>query len=255
MKMQGNNPVMAAKRICLQLGWQDPSDFTLEEVSNALGVIVMDVPIKGSEGRILMKGDTGIISLNSSINHPGKRNFVIAHELGHFVLHKNLMPLFSDTHKTLSEWHKKGLHEQQANEFASELLMPTEIFKGKVAGKKLNINLIEEVASYFDVSLTAAFIKYAAFGSYPLMVIFIEDKLSSGNNVPFKYLPLHSAVPAWTVAGDFFKTNKVEPYPEKVDAIEWFPDDFQIKYKQDWKLWEQCYQIAENGLISCLWTF
>jgi len=259
MKIQSNNSVNAARELHNLLGWTTPTDFTLEEIANALGIFVKYITIKGSEGRILIKGDTGIISLNSSITHLGKKNFVIGHEIGHFILHKNLSTLFSDSHKTLSEWHKKGIQEQQANEFASELLMPETLFKTKVVGKKLNILLIEEVSAYFKVSITAAFLRYVTLGSYPMMVVFIEDGIVKWKqysvDFPFTFLPLNSTVPAWTVAGDYFNNNSLETQPEKVNAIDWFPEDFQIKYKKDWKLWEQCFQVSDNGLISCLWTY
>lgn len=259
MKIQSNNPINAARELHNLLGWTSPADYTLEEIANALGVIVKELPIKGSEGRILIKGDTGIISVNNAITHQGKKNFVISHEIAHFILHKNMTSLFSDTDKTISEWYKKGVHEQQANEFASELLMPEAIFKSKVAFKKLNIGLIEEVSTYFKVSLTATFLKYVALGCYPTTIVFIEDGIIKWKqcsiDFPFKYLPINSTVPAWTVAGDYFNRNILEAKPVKVNAIEWFPEDFQIKYKQDWKLWEQCYQVSDRGLISCLWTY
>ena len=237
MKIQSNNSVIAARELHNLLGWTTPTDFTLEEIANALGIIIKHLPIKGSEGRILIKGDTGIISLNSSITHQGKKNFVIGHEIGHFILHKNLATLFSDTHKTLSEWYKKGPHEQQANEFASELLMPETLYKNKVTNKKLNLSLIEEVSVYFNVSITAAFLRYVTLGSYPIMVVFIEDGKvkwkQNSDDFPFTFLPINSAVPAWTVAGDYFNNNNLETQPEKVNAIDWFPEDFQIKYKKD----------------------
>jgi Zn-dependent peptidase ImmA (M78 family) len=259
MKIQSDNPIGAAKELHYLIGWTCPADFTIEEIANALGVIVKEVPIKGSEGRILIKGETGIVSVSNAITHYGKKNFVIGHEIGHFILHKNLTSLFSDTHKTLLEWHKKGVHEQQANEFASELLMPEVLFKSKIAGKKLNIGLIEEVSLYFKVSLTATFLKYITLGDYPLMVIFVDDGIikwkKCSADFPFKFIPYNSSVPAWTVAGDYFNRNVLEAKPVKVNAIEWFPEDFQIKYKQDWKLWEQCYQVSNRGLISCLWTY
>jgi len=45
------------------------------------------------------------------------------------------VPFFSDTDKTLSDWYKNGPHELQANEFASEFLMPSPLFKQRVVGK------------------------------------------------------------------------------------------------------------------------
>jgi len=68
-------------------------------------------------------------------------------------------------------------------------------------------------------------------------------------------LSLNSAVPAYTVAGDYFYHGNLESEPEEIDAIEWFPEDYKIHKKKDWKLWEQCYKISEDGLVSCLWTY
>jgi Zn-dependent peptidase ImmA (M78 family) len=258
MIIQNNRSALAAGELHHQLGWTCPEDFTLEEIANAMGIIVKDVPIKGSEGRILMKGNTGIISLNETINHPGKRNFVLAHEIGHFILHKDLTPLFSDTNKTLSDWYKNGEHESQANEFAVEFLMPSDLFRRKQVNKKLSIALINEISSYFKTSLTATFLRYITHGSFPLMVIFMENGIvkwkRASTDFPFTWLPINSAVPAWTVAGDYFKNGKLESFPERVDAIEWFAEDFKISNNEGMKLFEQCYKVSDKGLISCLWT-
>lgn len=259
MTLQVTNPTFAAREVHSLLGWKSPSDFTVEEIANSLGVIVRTVPIQGSEGRIIMHGENAIASIDNSITHTGKRNFVIAHEVGHFILHRNIEKTFYDTNKTLSDWYKNGPHERQANEFASELLLPSELFKSKVVGKRLNIALIEDVAGYFNASLTATFLKYRNLGSFPVMIIFIENGIvqwkQCSQDFPFQYLPLNSRVPPLTIAGDFFNGNGLESKPDKVDAIEWFPEDRQIKFKSDWKLWEQCYRVSENGIISCLWTF
>lgn len=258
MKIRNNNPFAAAIELRQSIGWINPLDFSLKEVAGSLGISIKEVTSMGSEGRILMNGNSGIISLNSTINNLKRNNFTIAHEIGHFILHKELA-FFSDNQETLSEWHKKGPQETQANEFASELLMPSDSFRSKVQEKKLNLSLIEEVSSYFNVSILAAFLKYITLGSYPLMIIFMERSVvkwkKCSEDFPFKYLAFNSPVPAYTVAGDYFYQGNLESEPDKIDAIEWFPEDYQIRYKKDWKLWEQCYRVSEHGLVSCLWTY
>lgn len=252
-----SNPTVAADQVRKQLGWEQPDDFTLEEVANSLGVCIRNNSKIKSEGRIVMKGDMGVISIREDIIFPGKRNFIIAHEIAHFSLHKSLLTVFSDTHKTLSDWYKNGPQEREANAFASAFLMPEELFVKKITGQKLNIDLIKEVSTFFKVSMTAAFLRYMRIGKYPLMIVFIEDGIikwkQESNDFPFPFLPHPATVPAYTVAGDFFNRGRLEEKPEKVDAIEWFPEDFNCQKEPLSKIWEQCYKVSENGLISCLW--
>ena len=71
-----------------------------------------------------------VIQINGSIeNHDGRYSFTIAHELGHHCLHKELfqkLSMESDEHtKMCRETGEKPLTEQQADTFASYLLMPT----------------------------------------------------------------------------------------------------------------------------------
>lgn len=251
------SPKSAAIGLRNSIGWINPSDFTLDVVADSLGIYIKEIPLTGSEGRILIKGDYGIISINSSIDYQPSKNFIIAHEIGHFILHKDLL-ICSDTQKTLSEWHKKGPQETEANDFASELLMPSNQYCLKVKGKKMSLGLINDVSAYFNVSKLSAFLKYVFHGEYPVMVIFMENGLvkwkTHSSDFPFKYLPYDSKIPAYTVAGDYYYHNGFETEPEKVDAVEWFPEDFQIRFKRDCTLWEQCYRVLENGLVSCLWT-
>ncbi len=252
------DPLKIAHDLHLQLGWTNPLDFTLEEIANSLGVCVREIPIQGSEGRILINKNTGIISINSSITHLGKKNFVLAHEIGHFLMHKEIEYLFTDNYKTLSDWHTNGIHERQANAFATELLMPKNLFQSIIGGKKLNIAFINDISSYFRVSMMAAFLRYIQLGIYPAMLIYMEKGIVKwkqySNDFPFKYLQVNTKVPAYTVAGDYFYHGRIETQPEKIEAIEWFPEDRQLKHQRDTNLWEQCYQISTNGLVSCLWT-
>lgn len=256
--IQSKIPVKAANELRNSLGWVNPSDFTLDIVASSLGISIKETKIKGAEGRILMKGDTGIISINSDIDNQQRKNFIIAHEIGHFILHQDLLICF-DTQKTLSEWHKKGPQETEANAFASELLMPSSHYIQKVKGRRLNIALIDEISSYFNVSMLATFLKYVTHGDFPLMVIYIENGIvkwkKCSTDFPFQYLQINSKVPVYTVAGDYFYQDSFESQPEKIDAIEWFPEDFEIEYKRDWKLWEQCYKVSGTGIVSCLWSF
>ena len=142
-----SSPSLTAQRLLADIGWSQPGDLSLEEIIYSLNGIIKYNPLTGSSGRILMNNDSAIITVDSNITYEAKRNWVTAHEIGHLCLHKGITRLFSDTEKTLSDWYKNGPHEQQANEFAAELLMPTLLFKKKVAGRRLSIGLIEDTTT------------------------------------------------------------------------------------------------------------
>ena len=91
------------------------------------------------------------------------------------------------------------------------------------------------------------------------MIVFIENGLIQWRQhtpgFPFEYLPYGGKVTVYSVAGDLFYHGTLSDEPEKVDAIEWFPEDFKIKFNTKCQLFEQCYKVSENGILSCLWTF
>lgn len=97
--------------------------------------------------------------------HPNRKRFTFAHELGHYFLHKDELQkndgYFIDTDSTFSLFRsyaseqiekvdiKKKIMEAEANCFAAELLMPKELVEK--AYPELNYN-IKELASFFRVS-------------------------------------------------------------------------------------------------------
>lgn len=70
------------------------------------------------------------VMVNASIDNPGRTNFTVAHELGHYFLQHELksLPIFcSDIEE---ESVSKNSLEAQADHFASCFLMPEEKIKG-----------------------------------------------------------------------------------------------------------------------------
>ncbi len=76
------------------------------------------------------------IMVNSSIDNQGRKNFTIAHELGHYLLNHHLtQSSFYCNNDEISEgsiWSDPI--EQEANYFATCLLMPAEKVKGAFLG-------------------------------------------------------------------------------------------------------------------------
>jgi len=72
-------------------------------------------------------------------------------------------------------------------------------------------------------------------------------------------LPLNrngSDVSPLTIAGDhFYNGNELEDFPDKTNALEWFPEDIEIKKYKNWEFYEQCVHTTKYSALACLWTF
>jgi Zn-dependent peptidase ImmA (M78 family) len=163
---------LAAKKILIDAGLDDIQflrDVDLKVLIQSRGAFYEEAEISGKDGRIVSHGGRSIITINSSITDIGKKRFTAAHELGHFELHKNLA-VVADTQYELANWYQSGSHEKEANEFASELLMPTSLFQGQCKNQKFSPKLLVALAETFKVSRTAAILKFLKSGNHPIMI-------------------------------------------------------------------------------------
>ncbi|WP_334085047.1 ImmA/IrrE family metallo-endopeptidase [Helicobacter typhlonius] len=89
-----------------------------------------------------------------------RRRFTLAHELGHFLLHKQYLENNKKIEDAILFRRQSNINciELEANEFAAELLMPKDDFEKEV---KNGNNTIEKLSSCFQVSFAA--VKYRAF--------------------------------------------------------------------------------------------
>ncbi|OAB46574.1 ImmA/IrrE family metallo-endopeptidase [Paenibacillus antarcticus] len=76
-------------------------------------------------GMLILDESEKTIVHNSSHSEE-KRNFTIAHELGHYYLHKDKQSQFVDETTNMLD-NSNLIFEQQANAFAAELLLPQDV--------------------------------------------------------------------------------------------------------------------------------
>jgi len=122
------------------------------------------------------KNDWGI-AYNSAISSKGRINFTIAHEFGHYLLHrKSLESGIQCGRKDMLRWNSEyGKREAEANEFASYLLMPRNRFEEEMNNGELSLHLLLSVAEGFNVSLTAAILKWLDFTTTRAMLVVGKD--------------------------------------------------------------------------------
>jgi Zn-dependent peptidase ImmA (M78 family) len=253
-----SRPQLEAKKLLQKYCITTPNEIPLEDLIFAEGAYFESKTISGSQGRIIFKGNTAYISISNTIFHAGKRKFVIGHELGHFILHKNLAHFFNCNEKDFLEWHKSGSHESEANEFAAEISMPFDLFYPITKKNIFNINIIEELANLFGTSLTATALRYKDIGHTPIAI-------ACSSNGYIKWSAKHKDFPLWkmknkarlsseSVANDFSITSNVHRSPQVVIASAWFETSYD-RFGNVIYLYEQCINIrSQNEIISLIWV-
>lgn len=131
---------------------------------------------KGVEGMLMPNpdgsGEWGII-YNDTIRSPGRQNFTLAHELGHYLLHRQTNPNGLEcTNRNMADWDEgRNKIEGEANTFASYLLMPLDDFREQIKGRVIDIDLMTDLADRYAVSLTAAILKWMTITDKRAMIV------------------------------------------------------------------------------------
>src|SRR5712672_2902210 len=130
---RGTNAHLKAQQLLANCGLDEVTDLSLDLFVAGLDAILIEEPLTHCDGKIIPGNTKSIIKVNSQIQWPERKRFVVAHEIGHLIMHKN-MQLPDDTFANfniiggMEKTLKNGTQELEANEFASELLMPEPLF-------------------------------------------------------------------------------------------------------------------------------
>lgn len=93
---------------------------------------------------------------------PERSRFTVAHELGHFVLHRALQSRFECDNRAVTSGQFDGRNiEREANEFASNLLMPLDLLRRFLGDqRKVTLHLLSDIARTFEVSFEALCLRF-----------------------------------------------------------------------------------------------
>ena len=215
------------------------------------------------EGWIEYKAGKFQVFINTRENehlYTPRVRFSFAHELGHYIIdhHRNaLMQPGVAPHGSITLMSDLRI-EREADLFAACLLMPENRIRQDIFRQKFSFALIDMISKKYQVSITAALLRFIALGNHPIMVVcgragkviwrrFNED-------FPFYNLLTGSSnsVPPKTSMGDYFNHGTKYDRTETVFAEDWF-----ILQKSDDRgrqLFEHCiYSEQLNQVVSVIW--
>lgn len=215
---------LAARKLMEDCGIEDPLEIPLSQIIAGRGATLIEEPLGNADGRIVHGKKRSLIKVNSDIKYEGRKRFATAHELGHFEMHRDYpihddsksLDWFSETLRKL----KNGKQELEANEFATELLMPEKLFIYEAKSKPFSPDLLRWLAERFKTSITSVAFRYQELNLHPICLFFTSDNI-------VKY---------WKKSNDFYvwvpELTKLPPPSDSV-ATEYIESDYKQIYSRN----------------------
>lgn len=183
----------------------------------------------------------GII-YNDGIASKGRINFTIAHEFGHYLVHRLQFPdgiecAPQDMMRWDSEYRQM---EAQANEFAASLLMPLDDFRRQIEPRhKPTLDDLGECAVRYGVSLVAATLRWLQYTERRAVLVVSREG----------YILWARSSPTALRTGAYFKTAGRPPIPVPDASLAAQPalltnSKGQLEHDADVWFAEPCEEIA-----------
>lgn len=118
------------------------------------------------------------ISYDEDVVVPGRINFTLAHEFGHYLCHRQRQAEFRCGQGSMLDYYGEASRkmEKEANEFASYLLMPATDFRQQIEGEAVTLELLGHVADRYQTSFTATALKWLEITSEAAMLVVARDE-------------------------------------------------------------------------------
>ncbi len=182
-----------------------------------------DDPITKVTGASLPRFDGGLfkapvgkkgwgIIYNSAMQSKGRINYTLAHELGHYLLHRLDYPNGIECgEQDMVRWDSAfGVIEHEANVFAANLLMPLDDYRKQIsATSAIDLDMIGHCADRYGVSLIAAALRWIEYTERRAVLVVSRDGF---------VLWARSSKAAFR-SGVYFKTSNRAPIPIPVGSL------------------------------------
>ncbi len=194
----------------------------------------------------------------------GRVRFSIAHELGHFYLpHHREQLLAGEMHNSNSDFRSIQWHEQEADEFAANLLMPRDLFVSEVARFRQRVCTLAELGQLAEkrlkTSLTSTARRYCQCDIEACSIIFSDSGIVTwamhsedmkAKNM--RYVPSNTAPPIGSRTKDLWdhanESNALDAAEGVVNASIWFERPY------DNLVWEDTQLLGRTGFALTMLT-
>lgn len=171
-------------------------------------------PFDGFEGALIPRGGDSKewgIGYSSKITSTGRANFTLAHEFGHYLLHREKYPEgLRCTPEQMGQWDNEyNRVEAEANKFAAGLLMPLDDFRKQLPPKSTaDLQKLGDCAERYQVSLMAATLRWLSYTQRRAMLVVSREG----------YILWARSSEAALKSGAYIKVSGLDPKPIPVSS-------------------------------------
>jgi len=234
---------------------REPAD--LFRLAPRLGLEIREVNADGFDGALIRARELplGAIVIRKSFREAGRKNFTLAHEIGHFLLPGHDQTELICTKADVGNWGEESKEiEREADEFAAELLMPGAYVQRIIRSAAPSLQLIEKIARRFHTSLSAAAWRYCHLAKEQCAVVWsTEGRIDwSKRSETFAFSPRKGTpIQKSTFAFRAFDGQPIPKQPQEVPADAWMPS---VDLPKNMRVLEQSKALrAYDSVISLLW--
>lgn len=169
MSIEIKRAIEAAQSLLRKHQYSIPVD--VHQIALDLGLTVIERDLEDQvSGMLVIKKGRGTIAINEN-QHLNRQRFSIAHEIGHYLLHRDDGQVFIDAtpvfFRDTASAEGRSLQEIAANRFAAELLMPEQNMREILHNQPIDVfddTAIRRIANQFGVSSQALTIRLTRLG-------------------------------------------------------------------------------------------
>jgi hypothetical protein len=151
-------------------------EFTRQKFPDSPVTKIVGDTLPGLEGMLKPNKDRSkwLIVFDNSVTSRGRINFTIAHEFGHYMLHRWLPDKgeFQCSAEDAAGWSSQEKElESDADKFAATLLMPFDDFRRQVGSELVSLDLLGNCANRYGTSMQAVIRRWIEFTSQRAVMV------------------------------------------------------------------------------------
>jgi hypothetical protein len=211
-----------------------PQDIDVELIAFQEGLEVRSRPLKDCEATLIGFGDKGVVTIREGVS-PERKRFSIAHEIGHWEMHRGQSFACRIEERALDKLERSK--EREADDYASELLMPEGLFREAIRSGKGGVGLpaVNALATTFTTSFPATAIRYVEVSGEPLALAYRSADgsrtwFSKSRAVP-QHLWLSRNLSPDSFSHDLMRLTPGEKRTGKMPAEVWFESIEEDRYE------------------------